>query len=415
MDAVSLSSPLFTSSAADSPDSTVLRPSDWNEVTGLLTALLGTTAGVYLHETGGPGIHIKGGSTSDSRASIVFENSAGLIRAAFNPEGQYYTNGWMTISGGFSVTQDVNGNITNFTSGSSGLTTMLDVISDIIGPTIVAKSTNTGYNFQGLDVNGNYTFSVGSDGALQWGVGATFASMDTFLSRLAAGSLGITTSNAGNSTATYGLTLQNTTAASAGSQVQNAPVLRFTGNAWNTTSLVSEQDTWEICNSVTAGNPSTSLLSFFRRIAGGVPTSQFSVSSAGNATLGGSLDMVNGNLTIWASGELRHNGRTRFGSSGTGLFYLQNNAATAGVGLDVTTDGTLKVRVTAQNADGSLAAKSVRGTAVAFASLPSSPVEGMLVAVTDSTTATWGATITGSGANHVLAYYNGTNWTVAGK
>lgn len=47
-----------------------------------------------------------------------------------------------------------------------------------------------------------------------------------------------------------------------------------------------------------------------------------------------------------------------------------------------------------------------------FAAVPANPVEGMLFAVTDSSTATWRATITGGGANHVLAYYNGTNWTV---
>lgn len=48
-----------------------------------------------------------------------------------------------------------------------------------------------------------------------------------------------------------------------------------------------------------------------------------------------------------------------------------------------------------------------------FASVPANPVEGMFFAVTDSSTATWRATVTGGGANHVLAYYNGTNWTVA--
>jgi hypothetical protein len=42
-------------------------------------------------------------------------------------------------------------------------------------------------------------------------------------------------------------------------------------------------------------------------------------------------------------------------------------------------------------------------------------IEGEQAAVSDSTTNTWGATITGSGANHVLAYCDGTNWTVAGK
>lgn len=51
---------------------------------------------------------------------------------------------------------------------------------------------------------------------------------------------------------------------------------------------------------------------------------------------------------------------------------------------------------------------------VAFASLPASPVVGMLACVNNSNTAVWGATIAGGGANKVLAFYNGTNWTVAG-
>jgi hypothetical protein len=49
-----------------------------------------------------------------------------------------------------------------------------------------------------------------------------------------------------------------------------------------------------------------------------------------------------------------------------------------------------------------------------FAELPSSPKVGMLRTITDSSTATWGATIAGSGANQVLAWFNGTNWTVVG-
>ena len=52
-----------------------------------------------------------------------------------------------------------------------------------------------------------------------------------------------------------------------------------------------------------------------------------------------------------------------------------------------------------------------------FASLAgcSSAIEGTSAAVTDSTTATWGATISGAGTLHVLAYCNGINWTVAGN
>lgn len=99
----------------------------------------------------------------------------------------------------------------------------------------------------------------------------------------------------------------------------------------------------------------------------------------------------------------------------TGQAVFTNGAASAGIGLDFATDGTLKIRTRAHTGDAQVSAASVRGTAVAFASVPATPVEGMLVGVTDSNTAAWGANIAGGGANHVLAYYNGTNWTVAGK
>ena len=43
------------------------------------------------------------------------------------------------------------------------------------------------------------------------------------------------------------------------------------------------------------------------------------------------------------------------------------------------------------------------------------PLEGMTAVFTDSSTATWGATIAGAGTNRVFAYFNGITWTVAGK
>lgn len=54
-------------------------------------------------------------------------------------------------------------------------------------------------------------------------------------------------------------------------------------------------------------------------------------------------------------------------------------------------------------------------TATTYAHLPSPATEGMVYAVTDSTVNTWGSTIAGGGTNHVLAYFNGVNWTVVGK
>ncbi len=60
---------------------------------------------------------------------------------------------------------------------------------------------------------------------------------------------------------------------------------------------------------------------------------------------------------------------------------------------------------------------AIRTRPVAFASAPgcSSTNEGSVQAINDSSTANWGATITGSGTNHVLGYCDGTVWTVAGK
>jgi Pectate lyase superfamily protein len=69
-------------------------------------------------------------------------------------------------------------------------------------------------------------------------------------------------------------------------------------------------------------------------------------------------------------------------------------------------------------ADGSLKVdKWQRLVPHTFATYPvcSSSTEGDQAAINDSTTATWGATITGAGTNHVLGYCDGTNWTVAAK
>jgi hypothetical protein len=60
---------------------------------------------------------------------------------------------------------------------------------------------------------------------------------------------------------------------------------------------------------------------------------------------------------------------------------------------------------------------SVRIDPTVFRNLPTcaSGTHGMLKPVSDSTTNTWGASITGGGSDHVLAYCDGSNWTVAGK
>jgi hypothetical protein len=54
-------------------------------------------------------------------------------------------------------------------------------------------------------------------------------------------------------------------------------------------------------------------------------------------------------------------------------------------------------------------------TPIVFADLPTAPTRGMICCVSDSTTVALGSVIsTGGGASTVLAFYNGTNWTVCG-
>ena len=47
-----------------------------------------------------------------------------------------------------------------------------------------------------------------------------------------------------------------------------------------------------------------------------------------------------------------------------------------------------------------------------FGNLPSPATAGAIAYVTDSTVNTWGSVVAGGGGNKVLAFYNGTNWTV---
>jgi hypothetical protein len=52
---------------------------------------------------------------------------------------------------------------------------------------------------------------------------------------------------------------------------------------------------------------------------------------------------------------------------------------------------------------------------LAAAGTCNSGAEGTVAVVTNSDVTTWGSTITGASSNRVLAYCNGTNWTVAAK
>lgn len=103
-----------------------------------------------------------------------------------------------------------------------------------------------------------------------------------------------------------------------------------------------------------------------------------------------------------------------------GLQWLTDiyHPTTFSAGISQPTAGTISFDTgTPGNAGALLSATQLTLKPTVFSALPScaSGTEGSTRAVTDSTTNTWGATVTGTGTNHVLAYCDGTNWTVGAK
>jgi hypothetical protein len=126
------------------------------------------------------------------------------------------------------------------------------------------------------------------------------------------------------------------------------------------------------------------------------------------ATLAGNTNTVTQNSGVnIANIGLFGNGLTATNCSDCYLYGRNGSTSTSqyiGIGLGTTPE----IQITPGN---------VKRTPEIFASLPTcnAGTEGSINAVTDSSVNTWGSTVTGGGANHVLAYCDGTNWTVAAK
>jgi len=125
--------------------------------------------------------------------------------------------------------------------------------------------------------------------------------------------------------------------------------------------------------------------------------------AAGFATGGSAVPALAGDSTV-ARGASNSVGKLNIGTG--------NRA----VGLNTGTDSTGGLVLTVNRANFANAYLTL-GAAFTFSTLPAaaSGIEGSVAVVTDSTTVVWGATVTGGGSNHILAYCDGTNWTVAAK
>jgi len=130
-------------------------------------------------------------SGGGERSTILFENPDGALRAMFNSEGQYYTNGWMTISGTFHSTRNAMGEI-SIVSGHphQGTPYMFGIYSDIQGPAAMVRGSGYGdsHLLMGIDGQNNVRLGIEEDGTLRWGPGPERSDLDVRLERYVTGS-----------------------------------------------------------------------------------------------------------------------------------------------------------------------------------------------------------------------------------
>lgn len=147
--------------------------------------------------------------------------------------------------------------------------------------------------------------------------------------------------------------------------------------------------------------------------AGGLPDSGYTFQVVGNTTSAVYGGVENNDATNAGSSQfciLVHGGAAytclaQLGSAGGNAFRFAS-----ATDVLVTTSGATE-RDRFYNGGG------FRETPQTFASYPAcdSGHDGMEATITDSTTSTWGATVTGGGTQHGKMYCDGTNWTLVAK
>jgi hypothetical protein len=136
----------------------------------------------------------------------------------------------------------------------------------------------------------------------------------------------------------------------------------------------------------------------------GTEKARFTASS-GAFVLANGLTVGAANVVNWPVGTYI------YGGNNDGIVRL---GSLNGVSVSLTFGGETSAVPRLSVAGTSLVFRRGDGTVGTFSDLPAaaSANEGAVVAISDGSTATWGATVTGGGSNHVMVRSNGTNWTV---
>lgn len=162
-----------------------ISPIDPSYRVGVGTSAPNPFTALDVRNASGIGLNIRTAGGAGEKPLLTFQNPQGQVRAMFSSEGQYYTNGFMTISGGFKASLLDNGLFSIANYGAMNLEpNMLEISSDVGGPAMMIRSSSDAgsYIFAGLDVAKNYRLIIANDGGFHWGA-TTKAALDTDLYR----------------------------------------------------------------------------------------------------------------------------------------------------------------------------------------------------------------------------------------
>ncbi len=153
-------------------------------------------------------------------------------------------------------------------------------------------------------------------------------------------------------------------------------------NVWNTS--ISHTNDWSIESLPTSAATPSGLLKFGSSLNGGAYAYPFTFNSNGTfISSGGGNIQTSGDLIGGSATNIYFLNRALLSSPADGQLNVNRNNSAAGIGLDVLTDGTLKLRTRAQTANAALSAGAD--------ALASTSTDGIIVA--NDTLSTGGATV----------------------
>lgn len=316
-----------------------------------------------------------------------------------------YDVGWTTLAGG--------GNVSNSGTPTADQTAIWTDATHIKGVTgllggstgqVLKKNSATDYDWSWGAVTAG---AAGADTQIQFNDGGTNLGADSdFLWNKTTNLQTINVATAAN-TASTNLLLQNLQTASAANHFYS-PGLTLTGTAWASASSTSRPEAWRIYGKTQEdganGNLGTSFLTFAFSENGGAFSDAFAIRKNSGQTA--ALWDAAGNNWLYSNNAVLSTGGY-FGWSASG------GTGALDTGIYRNAGGVVEINNGTAGQYGDILTRGLRSNAVTFANRIAAPVEGTLQSFTDSSTNTQGATITGGGSNHVIGYYNGTNWIVA--